>query len=115
MIKRKDDLSITVNEKMRGGEGSVAIEHLLDKDGLYGKGRLYARITLKPGCSIGYHVHEGEMETFFILHGSAIYNDNGTQVELAAGDMAYTPDGCGHAVENAGDEDMVMMALIVYA
>jgi quercetin dioxygenase-like cupin family protein len=114
MITNQTERNVTVNENMRGGTGRVVIEHLLDKDGLYGKGRLYARITLKPGCTIGYHTHEGEMETFYVLKGTAEYNDNGNTVTLAAGDMAYTPAGAGHAVANAGEGDLEMLALIVY-
>jgi quercetin dioxygenase-like cupin family protein len=113
MVIKPSERKITVNEQMRGGNGSVVIEHLLDRDGLYGKGRLYARITLKPGCSIGYHVHEGEMETFYILKGTVTYDDNGTPQELTAGDVAYTADGEGHSVSNNGGTDVEMLALII--
>jgi quercetin dioxygenase-like cupin family protein len=115
MITRQNELKTTVNEQMRGGTGSVVIEHLLDAEGLYGKGRLYARVTLKQGCSIGYHIHEGEAETFYIIKGTADYDDNGTPSVLYAGDVAYTPAGSGHAITNNGEEDVVMIALIVYS
>ncbi len=62
MIYRNDGHKTAVNVNMRGGDGSVEIKHLLDADGLYNKGRLYAQLTLKKGCSIGKHKHEGEME-----------------------------------------------------
>ena len=114
MIFKEEGRKVTVNEAMRGGVGSVRIEELLNKEGLYDKGRLFARITLKPGCSIGYHVHEGEMEAFYILNGSAQYDDNGTTVTLVPGDIAYTPDGNGHSVANNGSEDVEMLALILY-
>ncbi|MCL2707873.1 MAG: cupin domain-containing protein [Defluviitaleaceae bacterium] len=113
MIKKKEELCVAVNEKMRGGEGSVIIEHLLDKDGLCQKGRLYARVVLKPGCSIGYHTHEGETETYYIMKGTASYNDNGAETTLTVGDVAYTPDGCGHGVKNGGTVDLEMIALII--
>jgi quercetin dioxygenase-like cupin family protein len=114
MIYKKDGRNITINENMRGGTGSVVIEHLLDKDGLNSKGRLYARVLLKPGCSIGHHVHEGEIEAFYILKGTAEYSDNGEKVTITVGDVAYTADGEGHAIENNGTEDLEMMALIIY-
>ena len=114
MIKKFDSLDFAVNEKMRGGEGSVLITHLLDKNELYSKGRLYAHVTLKPGCSIGYHVHEGEMESYFILKGKALYNDNGAEIEICAGDSTLTTDGFGHAIANIGEEDMEMIALIIF-
>ncbi|MCL2024083.1 MAG: cupin domain-containing protein [Oscillospiraceae bacterium] len=114
MIKRRDSLDVTVNENMRGGDGRVSIEHILGKGELYEKGRLYARLIIKQGCSIGYHVHEGEMETFYVIRGTATYNDNGKQTELQCGDVAYTPAGSGHSVANNGAEDLEIIALIVY-
>jgi len=114
LIKKQSDLQITINEQMRGGEGSVIIKHLLDSEGLYDKGRLCAHVIIKQGCSIGYHVHEGEMETYYVIKGTALYNDNGETVELHAGDVTYTPDGSGHAIANNNAEDLELLALIIY-
>ena len=114
MIKRKDGYTVQENENMRGGEGVVVIEHLLTPEELYNKGRLYARITLKPGCSIGHHVHEGEMESFYIIKGEAEISDNGEIVILHAGDSILTQSGEGHSVKNVGGETLEMLALILY-
>lgn len=114
MLRYKSEQTVTVNENMRGGEGSVIIEHLLHKDEMNGKGRLYARILLKPGCSIGYHLHENESETFYIQQGVATYDDNGTTVTLQPGDVAYTPAGSGHAIANHGETDVEIIALILF-
>jgi len=114
MIKRKDDYTIQNNENMRGGDGVVVIEHLLTPDELYNKGRLYARITLEPGCSIGYHVHEGEMESFYIIGGEAEISDNGEIVLLYTGDSILTQSGVGHSVKSVGAQNLVMIALILY-
>ena len=98
---------------MRGGDGSVIIKHIADKGEMYDKNRMYARLVIKPGCSIGYHVHENEAEIFYILTGAALYSDNGAETELLPGDMALTPSGRGHSIANRGNEDLEMMALIV--
>jgi quercetin dioxygenase-like cupin family protein len=114
MITKKSERPVTVNENMRGGNGLVTIEHLLDKNGMYEKGRLYAKVTLKPGCSIGNHVHEGEMEAFYILKGVATYDDNGAPTALGVGDVAVTADGQSHSIANKGAEDVEMIALILF-
>ena len=80
-----------------------------------GHGRLFAKMTLEPGCSIGWHEHHGESETFYILAGAARYCDNGEWVTLRAGDCAYTPSGEGHSIANAGTQPLEFMALIVKA
>ena len=101
-------------ENMHGGEGYVIIKSLLDEKQLNGKCGLYAEVTIEPGCSLGYHEHHGESETYYILSGKGIYSDNGTLRMVEAGDVTFTPDGKGHAMTNSGDEDLVFMALIIF-
>jgi len=114
MIKRKDSYTAQINENMRGGEGTVKIEHLLTPEELNNKGRLYAKISVAPGASIGFHVHENEMEAFFIISGEAQYDDNGETVTLLPGDIAYTPVDTGHAVKSTGNTPLEMIALILH-
>ena len=116
MIRKAGELKVTQNVNMRGGDGTVSLEALLDPSGdeFYGKGRLFSRITLNKGCSIGYHVHEGEMESFFILTGEAVYSDNGTESVLSPGDVTLTQSGQGHGIRNEQDEPLSFVALILY-
>jgi len=114
MIKRKDSYETKINENMRGGDGSAKIEQLLTPDELNNKGRLFAKITLEPGSSIGSHVHEGEMESFFVVRGEAEYDDNGETVTLCTGDTTHTPSGKGHAVKSIGNEPLELIALILF-
>lgn len=65
-------------EKRAGGTGTTIMEHIIDEKVYNGKIAAYARVILKPGCSLGYHKHEGTSETLYILSGTAEYNDNGT-------------------------------------
>ena len=51
---------IEIRERMRGGNGNGEILHILNIDEMR-KVRLFAKITLNPGCSIGMHQHEGEL------------------------------------------------------
>ncbi len=98
-----------------GGEGEVVLEHVLDEKLYGGKVSTFARVLLKPGCSLGCHEHNGNSETYFIVQGTAVYNDNGTLVELHPGDTAFCPSGESHAIANQSTEDVVFMALIVPA
>ena len=113
MIKNISDLKEVINENMRGGSGSVVITHLANPDEMYDKSRLFAKLTIKPGCSVGYHVHDNETEIFNIVSGTALYDDNGTQVELIPGDVTVTPAGQGHSIANNGTTDLIVIALIM--
>jgi len=114
MIKRKSSYPIQHNEKMRGGDGIAVIENLLTPSELYDKGRLFAKITLEPGASIGNHVHKGEMEAFYIISGVAQYNDNGEMVTLTSGDTSLTQSGMEHSVKSVGDTPLEIIALILF-
>jgi len=114
MVKRKDSYEVIINEKMRGGEGSVRVEPLLTPDELNNKGRLFAKITVEPGSSVGFHVHEGEMESYVVISGEAEYSDNGEIVKFLPGDTSYTPSGTGHSLKCAGNEPLVVIALILF-
>ena len=100
-------------ERMCQGSGHVILKHLLEEDQLNGKCRLYAEVTLERGCSLGFHTHHGESETYYIISGKGEYNDNGKFRAVTAGDVTFTPDGCGHGLVNTGSEPLVFMALII--
>lgn len=100
-------------EKKSGGDGVVRIQPLLDETQRGKACKLYARVTLQCGCSIGYHEHHGESETYYILAGEGVYTDNQTIRTVKPGDVTFTPGGCGHAIANAKDEALVFMALIL--
>lgn len=95
------------------GRGEIIMEHVIDEKLYGGKIPAFAQVQLKPGCSLGWHIHKGTSETYYILEGTAVYNDNGSIVTLKAGDTSFCPDGEGHAIANGGDDDLVFMALIV--
>ncbi len=90
----------------------MIIKEILDEKALNGKCGVYAEVTLEHGCSLGYHEHHNESETYYILSGEGEYNDNGNLCPVKAGDVTFTPDGCGHGLRNTGLEDLVFMALI---
>ena len=115
MIRKAADCKKMYNEKMRGGNGTVEITSFATPEELNNKGRLFANITLNPGCSIGYHVHEGDAELFYILKGTAEYSDNGTIKQVSAGDVTICPAGTGHGIANRTDEVVELVAVIPYA
>ncbi len=115
MIKNFGDFKTELRENMRGGDGTVTVTSFVSAEELNNKGRLFGKITLKPGCGIGFHVHETDSELFYILKGTATYDDNGAKTTVTAGNVTLTPAGTGHAIKNEGEEDVELIALIVYA
>lgn len=112
MVRKGNDMQVEVRDSMRGGAGSVQVCHL-EREHMPQNGRLFARLTLKPGCSIGEHVHDGEAEMFYFLSGEGTVTDDGKRVPVKAGDSMTTDSGHSHSVENTGSEDLVILAAIV--
>ncbi len=113
MLIQKNQMTTEVRESMRGGAGQAAITHIAQGDALPKNVRLSAAITLEPGSSIGYHVHENETEIFYFVSGTGKVDDNGQIKAVAAGDCMFTPSGTGHSVQNDGNEALVFFAVIV--
>lgn len=114
MIKRAEEMSQTVKPQMRGGDGQAVVTNLLEAGEYQGKSRMIATITLEPGCSIGEHVHENEEEIFYIIQGTATYNDNGKQALLHPGDACICLGGQKHSIANrTTDETLLLHAVIL--
>ena len=116
MVRRKEECKVEYRENIRGGEGTgIAVSLIAGPEELNNKGRLFNRMTLNPGSSIGYHVHENDAELFYILSGTGVYSDNGTDVEVKSGDVAICETGHGHSFTNTGADALEFIAVIVYA
>lgn len=107
------ETNTVVVKNMAGGDGELTIKHILGDEQMHGNCGLYAQVTIEPGSSLGYHEHHGESETYYILSGEGEYDDNGTKRIVKAGDVTFTPDGCGHGLKPVGDQAIVFMALII--
>ena len=115
MLKLSNELPSDIFEKRFGGEGEGKATRLLEVDQMNGKGRMFNRMMLKPGSSLGYHQHNGETETYYILAGEGILNDNGEKKPIKAGDVALTDNGGYHSIENTGTDNLEFIALILFA
>lgn len=116
MIKHLEDLRTDTLSEFRGGKGDIQMTHFLEveKDEFHAKGRLFAKNVLKPGTSIGLHEHVGDSETYVILSGEGLVNDNGDQKMVKPGDVIITKNGEKHSIENTGTVDLEIIALILF-
>lgn len=99
-------------EHMRDGDGTVTLRSVFEKGDFTAPLRLFSRITLPAGASIGYHVHDGEEEFYYFLSGEGEMDDNGRRVQVRAGDATVTRSGEGHALFNTGTGPLELLAVI---
>ena len=113
MIRRREEVRVRTVEHAQQGKGSVEFHDWLLPEEAKGHGRVFSKVVLKPGCSIGFHQHLQEFEAYYVLSGEALVRDGEREVLLHPGDMNLCPDGGWHGVENAGETDLVLIALIM--
>jgi Mannose-6-phosphate isomerase len=114
MIRRADERKKLELKNAQGGLETIFPNVILEGEEFTDAGRLFNIVTFPPKSSIGYHVHNGESETYVVLSGEGKYSDNGTEVMVGVGDVTFCPSGEGHGLENIGDEDLVVIALILF-
>ncbi len=115
MIRKSDDKHVVRKPAPFDGVGEITVRDLLNgPEEMCGKGRVFGHTTVYPGSEIGFHVHNGDGETYYILSGHALYNDNGTLTEIGPGDVTICPPGQGHGIRCLGEEPVEMIALILY-
>ena len=114
MIRRSAE-KIVETKKLFNGEGEAEMHKILNgAPEMYGKGRVFNHLYLRPGCEVGWHIHHGDGETYYILRGRGLYNDNGVEVEVGPGDVTFVDDEEGHSLRNIGEEVLEAIALILY-
>lgn len=89
------------------------VTHLLTPEQMGGKCRLFARVSILPGHGLLPHKHAGETETYYILSGRGLYDDDGEKRPAGPGDVFFCADGHSHGIVCIGDEPMEFIALII--
>lgn len=115
MIRRSEEKETVRKPAPFDGVGEITVRNLLNGDAeMSHKGRVFGHTTVYPGSAIGYHIHKGDSETYYILSGTGRYSDNGRIVTVGPGDVTYCAPGEGHSLECVGEEPVEMIALILY-
>ena len=105
-------------EGLAGGKGKATRYEIVSKEELNGHGRLYARIVLKPGSSVGWHQHIHDTEPYYILRGEGDFLEGDTgdgerkRTRVHAGQVCVIQVGQWHSLENNSDGELEFMALI---
>jgi mannose-6-phosphate isomerase-like protein (cupin superfamily) len=109
------ELKKEIKSNVMGGEGDIEMQYILTIDEMLGHGRMLGRVVLPPHSSIGWHVHEGTIEPYFILEGEGIFVDTDhKRIPVKPGDVCVIEDGQGHGLENPTDKDLVVIGCVLY-
>ena len=113
MIRKRSEMTTDRRERMRDGEGTVSITHMVTREEMQ-NGRLFAWIELPVGASIGPHTHDGETEYYAILSGKGEVTESDGVKQVTGGDMVITGNGASHSIANTGNDPLQFIAVINY-
>ena len=69
--------------------------------------------SIHPGGSIGCHKQESGDDMNYIISGNGKAFCDGTEEALKPGVMHICPKGSVHSIVNTGEEDLVMLTIVV--
>lgn len=92
---------------MNNGTGSMTVQMYHDD-----KYRIIPTV-IHPGGSIGSHIQSSGDDMNYILSGTGKAICDGTEEELVPGVMHICPKGSEHSMINTGEEDLVMLTIVV--
>ena len=113
MFKRKSAMRRETRVKALDGNGTTVYDHVLEKSELSTNCRMFTKVTLEPGASIGYHQHIKEEDIYYILSGIATVTDNGETRCVYPGEVVRAGDGDHHSIENNGQQPLEFMSIIL--
>ena len=90
----------------KGGEGELITRNYIDD-----KSKIMFS-CLRPGASSGLHRHEGNAEIVYIISGTAVFNYDGVEETVSAGQVHDCPDGHSHFMMNRSEEDVHYLAVV---
>ena len=111
MVIRQKDMKVEEITHMRDGDGTV-IKRTLAPAQPDMHLRLLGRFTIRKGCSIGLHTHNGEVEYYCILSGQGIVTEDDGDTTVNPGDVVVTGWGQSHSIRNECDQDLEFIAVI---
>lgn len=76
------------------------------------KGKIIS-CSIHKGGSIGSHIHNTSDDINYVISGTGQAMCNGVKEELVAGVCHICPKGSEHSIINTGDDDLVLLTIVV--
>jgi mannose-6-phosphate isomerase-like protein (cupin superfamily) len=92
---------------MNNGTGTMSAKMYLDEQGKV------IPCAIHPGGSIGSHRHETSDDINYVISGNGRAVCDGQEEILSVGTCHICKKGSTHSIENNGDEDLVLLTVVV--
>lgn len=109
MFTNINNFEKTEVKNMRGGTGSIYLQKV---NPILDNMKMYAKITIPKGSSIGMHTHTEDEEMIYVLKNNGILTIDDKEYELSEGMISICKRGHNHSIKNIYKEDLVLLAVV---
>lgn len=92
---------------MNGGTGEISAKMYMSENGKI------IPCTIHCGASIGLHTHSTSDDINYVISGIGKAICDGEEEELASGVCHVCPKGSAHSIINTGDDDLILLTIVV--
>lgn len=92
---------------MNNGSGMMSAKMYMDDDGKIIPCRIHV------GGSVGLHIHETSDDINYVISGEGKAVCNGKEEILTAGCCHICKKGSEHSIINTGDEDLILLTVVL--
>lgn len=93
--------------KMNSGTGEITAKMFADKDGKI------IPCKIRKGSSIGMHEHPTSDDINYVISGTGKAICDGKEEALVSGSCHICKKGSSHSIINTGDDDLVILTVVV--
>lgn len=103
-----NDIEKVKVDSLRGGEGFVYLQKVPTLVNM----KMYAKITIPMGSSIGVHTHQEDEEVIYVLKNKGILIIDNKEYEISEGMISLCKKGRNHSIKNIFPEDLELLAVV---
>ncbi len=92
---------------MNNGTGTMAARMFMDEQ------RKIIESRIHKGGSIGLHLHKTSDDINYVISGTGVAVCDGEEEKLSSGICHICKKGSEHSIVNTGDDDLVLLTVVV--
>ena len=108
-ISTRKNAQREIQKKCHDGEGQILFREVFKKEDFESNLQHLHETIIDPHSTIGYHLHEGNEEIYYIIQGEGIMKIDGEEKRVFAGDAIITHSGSYHGLINDTDNELKIL------
>src|SRR5947207_1209452 len=108
-ISTQKNAESEIQRNCHDGEGQILFREVFKKEDFESNLQHLHETIVYPHSTIGYHLHKGNEEIYYILQGEGTMIVDGEEKRVFAGDAIITHSGSHHGLVNDTDKELKIL------